>query len=70
MQKQVRFIATGCNTVTGNFATGDIARVDDRLAEHLVADAKVATYVTPLPKTEPVPVAPVKHRKSKNDSDA
>lgn len=51
--KQIKFTATGCSTWTGNFSPGDIARLDDAAAKHLVEEARCAEYVSGEPKTEP-----------------
>ncbi len=58
--KQIEFIASGANTMIGGFATGDIARVADDLAKHLVEEAGVAKYHGTAQAAAPVddPVAP------------
>jgi hypothetical protein len=43
---QIRFKAQGSNSLIGGFSSGDLARVNEALAKHLVEDAKVAEYVT------------------------
>lgn len=50
----IRFIAQGANSLVGGFSHGDIARVSDALARHLVEEANVAEYVTAhaVPVTE------------------
>lgn len=51
---QIRFKAQGANSLVGGFSHGDLARVGEALAKHLVEEAKVAEYVT-----APQPAAPV-----------
>jgi hypothetical protein len=59
--QQIRFIKFGSNTALGNFAPGEIARCDAKLARHLVEEAKVARYelaavsahIEPEPEAEP-----------------
>lgn len=65
MLKQVKFTVTGCNTLIGNFSSGDMARVDSALAAHLVDEAKVAIYVQTAPKAEADESAPKRGRKQK-----
>lgn len=43
--KQIKFTANGCCTWLGNFEAGDIARVSDEAAAHLVDEARCAVYV-------------------------
>lgn len=45
MQVQIKFTATGCNMMTGNFAPGDLMRTTAEFARHLVEEAKCAAYV-------------------------
>lgn len=47
MQVQIRFTAQGSNTYVGGFTHGDVARVGEALARHLVDEARVAEYVLP-----------------------
>ena len=42
---QVKFTKSGANEIVGGFSPGDVARVSDAMAKHLVEDAKVAVYV-------------------------
>ncbi len=44
---QIKFTASGANSVIGCFARGDIARLSDTFARHLVEEARVAEYVVP-----------------------
>lgn len=53
---QIRFIAQGSNSLIGGFSSGDLARVGESLARHLVEEARVAEYVV---RREPIPVEPV-----------
>ncbi len=43
--KRIKFTAQGANSLIGGFSSGDIMRVDDALAEHLVKEALVAKYI-------------------------
>lgn len=61
---EVKFTATGANTMIGCFQAGDVARVSDGLAKHLV-DAGVATVVVSQLQPEPV----VKTRKVRHARD-
>ena len=45
---QIKFTASGANSVIGCFARGDIARLSDTFARHLVEEARVAEYVMPI----------------------
>lgn len=51
---KIKFIAQGANSQIGGFSHGDIARVSEGFARHLVEEARVAVYDTPAP---PVVVA-------------
>ena len=53
---QIKFIAQGSNSLIGGFSSGDIARVGDALAKHLVEEALVAKYVESPKPQEPAPV--------------
>lgn len=55
--KQIKFIASGSNSSFGSFSYGDTMRCDDKLAAHLVSEARVAQYVT---KAEPAKPEPAK----------
>ncbi len=44
MQVQIKFRRTGSNSVYGSFATGDIIRCDQALAEHYIREG-VAVYL-------------------------
>lgn len=46
---QIKFKAQGANSAIGSFTHGDIARVGEALARHLVTEAQVAEYVQPQP---------------------
>lgn len=50
---QIRFIAQGSNSLIGGFSSGDLARVGESLARHLVEEARVAEYVV---RREPIPI--------------
>lgn len=43
--RQIKFIAQGANSALGSFQSGDIARVGDAFAAHLVNEARVAVYL-------------------------
>jgi hypothetical protein len=45
MQVQIRFIASGSSSATGNFAPGDLLRCGAAHARHLVDDCACAVYV-------------------------
>lgn len=47
--KQIKFIASGANSAIGGFQSGDIARVSDAFAAHLVNEARVAVYLDAAP---------------------
>ena len=51
---QIRFIRQGANSLIGGFSSGDLARVSDAFARHLVEEARVAEYVQ-APTKEDVP---------------
>lgn len=53
--KQVKFTANGCCTWLGNFAAGDVARVSDEAAAHLVNEARCAVYVGGVIEAAPTP---------------
>ena len=57
---QIRFIAQGSNSLIGGFSSGDLARVGQALASHLVEEARVAEYVVPR---APIPVEPLEEPK-------
>lgn len=42
---QIRFIRQGANSLIGGFSSGDLARVSEVFARHLVEEAGVAEYV-------------------------
>ena len=58
---QIRFIRQGANSLIGGFSSGDLARVSDALARHLVEEARVAEYAQAQMKGE----APKRGRKAK-----
>lgn len=58
---QIRFIRQGANSVLGGFSPGDLARVSEAFAKHLVEEARVAEYVQEVPKEG----APKRGRKPK-----
>lgn len=47
--RRIKFTAQGANSVLGGFQSGDIARVDDAFADHLVNEARVAVYLDGAP---------------------
>lgn len=57
---QIRFIAQGSNSLIGGFSSGDLARVGESLAHHLVEEARVAEYVV---RRAPIPVEPLEEPK-------
>ena len=42
---QIKFTASGANSQLGGFSSGDIARVPEAFARHLVEEARVAAYI-------------------------
>lgn len=42
--RMIKFCAQGANSLIGGFSSGDLKRVDDALAKHLVKEAGVAKY--------------------------
>ena len=52
---QIRFIRQGANSLIGGFSSGDLARVSEDFARHLVEEARVAEYVHAQQKDEPTP---------------
>ncbi len=59
---QIRFKASGANSVIGGFSSGDLARVSEAFARHLVEEACVAEYVK---ASEPVkPAKPARKAKA------
>ena len=59
---QIRFIRQGANSLIGGFSSGDLARVSEDFARHLVEEARVAEYVQSQQKDDS---APKRGRKSK-----
>ena len=51
---QIRFIRQGANSHIGGFSSGDLARVSEAFARHLVEEARVAEYVQ-APEKENAP---------------
>lgn len=47
--RQIKFTASGANSVLGGFQSGDTARVADAFAAHLVNEARVAVYLDAAP---------------------
>ena len=62
--RQIKFKASGANSVLGGFSSGDIARVDDAFAAHLVNEARVAVYLDAAPAPAPAAVNPEKPPKT------
>ena len=60
--KRIKFTAQGANSVLGGFQSGDIARVSDAFAAHLVNEARVAVYLDGAPP--PAAVDPEKPPKT------
>ena len=60
--RQIKFKASGANSVLGGFSSGDTARVDDAFAAHLVNEARVAVYLDAAPA--PAAVDPAKPPKT------
>ena len=52
---QIRFIRQGANSLIGGFSSGDLARVSEDFARHLVEEARVAEYVQAQQKDKPTP---------------
>lgn len=59
---QIRFIRQGANSLIGGFSSGDLARVSEVFARHLVEEAGVAEYVQAQQKEVS---APKRRRKPK-----
>ena len=59
---QIRFIRQGANSLIGGFSSGDLVRVSEDFARHLVEEARVAEYVQAQQKEDP---APKRGRKAK-----
>lgn len=55
---QIKFTASGANSMIGSFARGDIARLSDTFARHLVEEARVAEYLTPTAATTETTAGP------------
>ena len=64
--KRIKFTAQGANSVLGGFQSGDIARVSDAFAAHLVNEARVAVYLdaaSPSKEQAEVAAEPKKSRR-------
>ena len=59
---KIRFIRQGANSLIGGFSSGDLARVSEDFARHLVEDARVAEYIQAQQKEA---AAPKRGRKPK-----
>ena len=59
---QIRFIRQGANSLIGGFSSGDLARVSEDFARHLVEEARVAEYAQAQQKEA---AAPKRGRKPK-----
>jgi len=60
MQTRIKFTSNGCCSALGNFGPGDVARVPQALADHLVNEARCAVYdEAPRPSAAP-PAAPAR----------
>jgi hypothetical protein len=57
---QIRFKASGANSMLGSFASGDIARVSETFARHLVEEARVAEYIVATTASAANPEKPAK----------
>ena len=42
---KIKFRTSGANSMLGGFASGDIARVSEAFARHLVEEARVSEYL-------------------------
>lgn len=62
---QIKFIRQGSNSAIGGFSSGDIARVSEAMAKHLVEEAMVAKYMDAPVKQEAVKVDLKRTRKAK-----
>ena len=69
MQVQIVFTASGSNSITGNFAPGDVLRCSAEQARHFVADAQCARYAVAEVAAEPVEPVTVKATKRKSAKD-
>lgn len=63
---QIKFTATGANSQLGSFSSGDIVRVSETFARHLVEEARVATYIITAPALAESASAPKPPRRKKS----
>jgi hypothetical protein len=72
MQVQIKFIARGSSSVTGNFAPGDLLRCSAEHARHLVDEAQCAVYTSPPAADAPLdqPTKPRAARKTAHKDQA
>lgn len=61
---QIKFRTSGANSMLGGFASGDIARVSEAFARHLVEEARVAEYLA-VPAAEVNAAKPAKTTRRK-----
>jgi hypothetical protein len=67
---QIRFKASGANSVIGGFSSGDLARVSEAFAKHLVEEAHVAEYVKAGEPAKPKKVAKTKAKPAEVAADS
>jgi len=68
MQVQIRFIASGSSSATGNFAPGDLLRCGAKRARHLVDDARCAVYVDAAAPADAQQDQPTKPRAARKNA--
>ncbi len=68
MQVQIKFIARGSSSVTGNFAPGDLMRCSAEHARHLVDEAQCAVYVEAAVPADAQPGHPTKPRAQRKNN--
>jgi hypothetical protein len=59
--RKIKFTALGHSFAVGSFSPGDVARLPDDIAQHLVEQARCAQYAE---AAEPEPQPPAKRRKT------
>lgn len=70
---QIKFNTFGSTSAGGSFAPGDIMRCDEKLARHLVEDAKCAVYLNQNQAAQPVKeaeaeVEPVQNKRARRSN--
>jgi hypothetical protein len=62
--KKIKFTALGSSSAIGSFSPGDVARLPDDMARHLVEEARCAEYVLDAPVLQPTQEPAPKRRKA------